>query len=54
MDDAVYACLTQSKGLMVFSIVQIINYDLWNEIKKGIERSENDFGMKLLTNKIFP
>lgn len=35
-EDAVYLCLTQSEGLMVFSIVQIINYDLWNEIKKEL------------------
>ena len=41
MEDAVYVCLTQSAGLMVFDIVQVIKYDLWSDIKRGIERAEN-------------
>ena len=40
MEDAVYVCLTQSEGLMVFDIVQVINYNLWGDIKMGIERAE--------------
>jgi hypothetical protein len=40
MEDAVYVCLTQSAGLMVFDIVQVINYNLWEDIKRGIDRAE--------------
>ena len=42
MEDAVYACLTQSAGLMVFDIVQVINYNLWDDIKRGIDKAEED------------
>ena len=42
MEDAVYVCLTQTEGLMVFDIVQVIKYNLWDDIKKGIERAENN------------
>lgn len=42
MEDAVHMCLTKSAGLMVFDIVQVIKYNLWNDIKKGIERAEAD------------
>ena len=42
MEDAVYVCLTQSAGLMVFDIVQVIKYNQWNDIKRGIERAEKD------------
>ena len=40
MEDAVYVCLTQSAGLMVFDIVQVINYNLWEDIRIGIDRAE--------------
>ncbi|MDR0333234.1 MAG: family 10 glycosylhydrolase [Dysgonamonadaceae bacterium] len=40
MEDAVYVCLTQSAGLMVFDIVQVIRYNLWDDIKRGIDRAE--------------
>jgi uncharacterized lipoprotein YddW (UPF0748 family) len=40
MEDAVYLCLTQTEGLMVFDIVQVINYNLWDDIKKGINRAK--------------
>lgn len=39
-DDAVYVCLRDTEGLMVFDIVQVIEYDLWDEIKSGIDRAE--------------
>ncbi len=42
MEDAVHMCLTKSAGLMVFDIVQVIKYNLWDDIKKGIERAEAD------------
>ncbi|MDR0823524.1 MAG: family 10 glycosylhydrolase [Prevotella sp.] len=41
IEDAVYVCLTQSEGLMVFDIVQVIGFNLWDDIKKGIDRAEN-------------
>lgn len=41
IEDATYVCLTQSEGLMVFDIVQVIEYNLWDSIKKGIDRAEN-------------
>lgn len=41
-EDAVYVCLSQSAGLMVFDIVQVIGFDLWDSIKKGIEKAESE------------
>ncbi len=41
-DDAVYLCLTRTEGLMVFDIVQVINYNLWDSIKRGIDRAESE------------
>lgn len=38
---AVKACLTHSDGLMVFDIVQVISYNMWYEIKEGIELAKN-------------
>lgn len=40
IEDAVYVCLSQSQGLMVFDIVQVIEFNEWAGIKKGIERAE--------------
>jgi Uncharacterized protein conserved in bacteria len=40
IEDAVYVCLTQTAGLMVFDIVQVIHYNLWDDIRKGIDRAE--------------
>lgn len=37
--DAIDVCLKNSEGLMVFDIVQVIEFDLWKDIKIGIERS---------------
>lgn len=42
MEDAVYLTLQKSAGLMVFDIVQVIDFNLWGAIKKGIDRSEMD------------
>jgi hypothetical protein len=42
MDDAVYVCLTRSEGLMVFDIVQVIQYNQWADIKRGIDRAEKE------------
>ena len=39
-DDAVYVCLRDTEGLMVFDIVQVIEHSLWDEIKSGIDRAE--------------
>lgn len=38
--DAVSLCLEKSDGLMVFDIVQVIEMNLWDGIKKGIEHVE--------------
>lgn len=38
MEDAAYVALTQSDGLMVFDIVQVIQYDLWDELKRAIDK----------------
>lgn len=40
--DAVFVCLTQSSGLMVFDIVQVIDFNLWSDIKKGIDLAEKN------------
>lgn len=40
--DAVYLCLSRTEGLMVFDIVQVIENDLWNEIREGIQRAEKE------------
>lgn len=42
IEDAVYICLAQSEGLMVFDIIQVIEFDLWDDIRKGIDRAERD------------
>ena len=36
MADAVSVCLKNSDGLMVFDIVQVIEFNLWNQIKEGM------------------
>lgn len=41
-DDAVYLCLRDTEGLMVFDLVQVIRYNLWDKIKKGIDRAESE------------
>lgn len=38
--DAVKICLTNSEGLMVFDIVQVIEFNLWDDIRKGIDQAE--------------
>ena len=44
MTEAVELCLTLGDGLMVFDIVQVIQYDLWDEIELGIEKAEQKAG----------
>lgn len=39
--DAVKVCLTESDGLMVFDIVQVIEQNLWDDIRKGILSAES-------------
>lgn len=39
-EDAVYLSLSRTSGLAVFDIVQVIDYGLWDEIKRGIDRAE--------------
>lgn len=39
IEDAAYLCLKNSEGLMVFDIVQVIQYDLWAELKRAIDKS---------------
>lgn len=40
IEDAVYVCLRDSEGLMVFDICQVVEFDLWDDIRRGIERAE--------------
>jgi len=40
IEDAVYVCLRDSEGLMVFDISQVVGFDLWDDIRRGIERAE--------------
>lgn len=38
--EAIEVCLRDSEGLMVFDIVQVIGFDLWDSIAKGIKYGE--------------
>jgi Uncharacterized protein conserved in bacteria len=38
ISDAVYLCLKNTDGLMVFEISHVINFNQWNAIKDGIDR----------------
>jgi uncharacterized lipoprotein YddW (UPF0748 family) len=40
MSDAIYLCLKNTDGLMVFELSHVINRSLWNGIRKGISRVE--------------
>ncbi len=39
IEQAVDLCLKESEGLMVFDIVQVIGFNQWDAIKRGIEKS---------------
>lgn len=39
ISDAVYLCLKNTKGLMVFDISHVINHNQWNAIREGIKRA---------------
>ena len=41
-EDAVYLGLSRTAGLAVFDIVQVIDFGLWDEIRRGIDRAENE------------
>lgn len=41
-EDAVYLCLTRTGGVMVFDIIQVIENNLWDSIKQGIDRAEQE------------
>lgn len=40
IEDQVYVCLTQSEGLVMFDVVQVIEFNLWDRLKAGIDRAE--------------
>lgn len=39
LTSAVEVCLKKSDGLMVFDIIQLIEYNLWDEVKTGIDNA---------------
>lgn len=41
-DDAVYLCMKNTSGVMVFDLVWVIKNDLWDKIKAGIDRAESE------------
>ena len=41
MEDAAYVSLEQTDGLVVFDILQVIQYDLWDEFKRAIDKYES-------------
>lgn len=41
-DDAVYLSLSRTEGLMVFDMIQVVQNNLWDKIKAGIDRAENE------------
>lgn len=41
MEDAAYVSLEQTDGLVVFDIVQVIRFDLWDEFKRAIDKYES-------------
>lgn len=41
-EDAVYLCLTRTGGVMVFDIIQVIENNLWDDIRRGIDRAEQE------------
>lgn len=45
-EDAVYVALRDSEGLMVFDICQVIEFDLWNDILRGVLRAEPELKRK--------
>lgn len=40
ISDAVYLCLKNTDGVMVFELSHVINFNTWDGIKEGIERAE--------------
>lgn len=46
VEDASYLCLRDSDGLMVFDIVQVIEFNLWGKLKAGIDKYESEMREK--------
>jgi uncharacterized lipoprotein YddW (UPF0748 family) len=40
IEDAAYVGLSQTEGLVVFDIIQVINYNLWDSLKRAIDKAE--------------
>ncbi|CAL1517686.1 alpha amylase family protein [Chitinophaga sp. MM2321] len=40
IEDDIDLCLNQSEGLVVFDIVQVIDHNLWDRLKRGIDKAE--------------
>ncbi|MDE6802994.1 MAG: hypothetical protein K2J06_09555, partial [Muribaculaceae bacterium] len=40
IENAVTVCLDKTEGLMVFDIIQVIDRNLWGNIKAAIDRYE--------------
>jgi len=40
IEDDIQLCLTQSEGLVLFDIVQVIDHNLWGRLKDGIDKAE--------------
>ena len=40
ISDAVYLCLKNTDGVMVFELSHVINFNTWDGIKEGIERAK--------------
>lgn len=40
--DATYVGLTESEGLVMFDIIQVIEYNLWDQIKQSIDKAEKE------------
>ncbi|WP_343701357.1 family 10 glycosylhydrolase [Chitinophaga sp.] len=46
IEDQIYVCMTQSEGLVMFDIVQVIEFNLWGRLKAGIDRAEKELSGK--------
>lgn len=41
-EDAVYLCMRETSGVMVFDLVWVVKNNLWTQIKNGIDRAESE------------
>lgn len=44
VEDGAYLCLRETGGLMVFDIVHVIQYNLWDNLQNAIERFHSELG----------